>query len=55
MPTQLKSGPKPADAGVLRHKPPFPWFGGKSRIAPEVWRRFGNVRNYVDPFWVVSR
>jgi len=20
---------------------PFPWFGGKRRVAPEVWRRFG--------------
>lgn len=29
---------------------PFPWFGGKSRIAGEVWRRFGRVRNYVEPF-----
>lgn len=29
---------------------PFPWFGGKSRVAPEVWRRFGDVRNYVEPF-----
>ena len=32
------------------YKPPFPWFGGKSKIAPEVWRRFGQVRNYVEPF-----
>jgi site-specific DNA-adenine methylase len=31
-------------------KAPFPWFGGKSTIAAEVWRRFGNVRNYVEPF-----
>ena len=31
-------------------KPPFPWFGGKSKVAPEVWRRFGPVRNYVEPF-----
>src|SRR6187399_1830662 len=29
---------------------PFPWFGGKSRIAPLVWSRFGNVPNYVEPF-----
>jgi site-specific DNA-adenine methylase len=33
-----------------KHKPPFPWFGGKSKVAPEVWRRFGTVRNYVEPF-----
>jgi len=31
-------------------KPPFPWFGGKSRIAGLVWSRFGDVRNYVEPF-----
>lgn len=29
---------------------PFPWFGGKRRIAPLVWERFGNVPNYVEPF-----
>ena len=26
------------------------WFGGKSRIAPEVWARFGDVPNFVEPF-----
>jgi DNA adenine methylase len=29
---------------------PFPWFGGKSKVAPVIWRRFGNVPNYVEPF-----
>jgi len=29
---------------------PFPWFGGKSRVADVVWERFGNVQNYVEPF-----
>ena len=29
---------------------PFPYFGGKRRIAAEVWRRFGAVRCYVEPF-----
>lgn len=29
---------------------PFPWFGGKSTIADEVWRRFGDTPNYVEPF-----
>jgi len=29
---------------------PFPWFGGKSRVAHLVWQRFGAVRNYVEPF-----
>ncbi len=32
-------------------KAPFPWFGGKSRVAPEVWERFGDVPNYVEPFF----
>lgn len=29
---------------------PFPWFGGKSRAADVIWRAFGNVPNYVEPF-----
>lgn len=31
-------------------KAPFPWFGGKSRVAGLVWERFGEVSNYVEPF-----
>lgn len=31
-------------------KAPFPYFGGKSRVADEVWARFGDVKNYVEPF-----
>lgn len=31
-------------------KAPFPWFGGKSRVAHIVWDRFGAVPNYVEPF-----
>ena len=31
-------------------KAPFPWFGGKSRAADIVWRHFGDVRNYIEPF-----
>jgi len=30
---------------------PFPWFGGKSRVAELVWDRFGDVANYVEPFF----
>lgn len=29
---------------------PFPWFGGKSRVAHLVWGAFGDVANYVEPF-----
>lgn len=31
-------------------KAPFPWFGGKRKVASIVWERFGDVRNYVEPF-----
>ena len=31
-------------------KAPFPWFGGKSRVAPEVWAALGDVDNYIEPF-----
>jgi len=30
---------------------PFPWWGGKSRAASMIWRAFGNVPNYVEPFF----
>lgn len=29
---------------------PFPYFGGKRRIASEVWAALGDVRTYVEPF-----
>ena len=32
-------------------KAPFPWFGGKSKVAEIVWERFGDVQNYVEPFF----
>ena len=31
-------------------KPPFPYFGGKARWAPAVWKRFGKVDIYAEPF-----
>jgi site-specific DNA-adenine methylase len=31
-------------------KAPFPWFGGKRRVAAEVWAALGDVSNYVEPF-----
>jgi hypothetical protein len=36
---------------VSRYLSPYPYFGGKSRIAPQVWQRFGRVTNYVEPFF----
>jgi len=32
-------------------KAPFPWFGGKSTVADIVWKAFGPVTNYVEPFF----
>ncbi len=32
-------------------KAPFPYFGGKSRATSFVWPRFGQVQNYVEPFF----
>jgi DNA adenine methylase len=30
---------------------PFPYFGGKRKVAAEVWSRFGSIQNYVEPFF----
>lgn len=38
------SSPEPLQA-------PFPWMGGKSRVADIVWKAFGDVPNYVEPFF----
>jgi len=32
-------------------KAPMPYFGKKDKVAPEVWKRFGNVRGYIEPFF----
>lgn len=29
---------------------PFPYFGGKRSVGRDVWRRFGHVRHYIEPF-----
>jgi hypothetical protein len=34
---------------VLRS--PYPWFGGKSAVAAQIWMRFGVVDNFVEPFF----
>jgi hypothetical protein len=31
-------------------KAPFPYFGGKARVAELIWSRFGDPDNYVEPF-----
>lgn len=36
---------------VEKLKSPYPYFGGKSLVTDQVWQRFGNVYNYVEPFF----
>lgn len=36
---------------TIKLKAPFPYFGGKSRVAAQVWERFGHVQNYVESFF----
>lgn len=36
---------------MIQLRAPFPWFGGKSSVASVIWERFGDVRNYVEPFF----
>jgi hypothetical protein len=31
-------------------KSPFPYFGGKSRVAADIWAALGDVPNYIEPF-----
>lgn len=30
---------------------PFPWFGGKSTVAAQVWAALGDVDHYIEPFF----
>jgi DNA adenine methylase len=32
-------------------KAPFPWFGGKSKVADVIWAALGDVNHYVEPFF----
>lgn len=35
----------------IKIKAPFPYFGGKSMIAKEVWDYLGNPKRYIEPFF----
>lgn len=35
----------------MKFPSPYPYFGGKAIVAEVVWRRFGSVKNYVEPFF----
>lgn len=46
------SGEEPAPVASEELRAPFPWFGGKRRVAEVVWRAFGpDVPNYIEPFF----
>lgn len=47
---QKKTTPFISSDKVRGMRAPFPYFGGKSRIAEQVWARLGNTPNYVEPF-----
>jgi site-specific DNA-adenine methylase len=32
-------------------KAPFPYFGGKAKVADAIWGYLGNVRHYIEPFF----
>ena len=34
----------------MKYRQVFPYFGGKARVAEEVWSRFGRVNGYLEPF-----
>lgn len=34
----------------MKLKAPYVWFGGKSKIAPQIWERLGDVHRYIEPF-----
>lgn len=38
------------EAAKVDIRSPFPWFGGKSAASEIIWKRFGDVKNYVEPF-----
>lgn len=35
----------------MKLKAPFQYFGGKSQVAADVWRRLGNPKVYIEPFF----
>jgi len=44
--------PEPSDDAFFDPtlRAPFPWYGGKSKAAPIIWKAMGDVKNYVEPF-----
>jgi site-specific DNA-adenine methylase len=36
---------------ISPHKAPFPYFGGKSTVAPVIWAALGQPKHYIEPFF----
>ena len=36
------------------YRSPYPYYGGKSRIASQIWDRLGNPPNYVEPIFMCA-
>ena len=49
--TLVSDAPTQAMPPMPPMQAPFPWMGGKRRVASVVWERFGDVKNYVEPFF----
>lgn len=50
---ELESAAAAYDLPAATHEPlvpPFPYWGGKRRVAGEIWLRFGPVASYIEPF-----
>jgi D12 class N6 adenine-specific DNA methyltransferase len=47
----LEWGEEPEDDFDLLFKSPYPYFGGKSRVAGLVWKYFGDLKSYIEPFF----
>jgi len=45
-----KGKQKPAEMNT-KLKAPFPYFGGKSKVADIIWRNLGDVKQYIEPFF----
>jgi hypothetical protein len=48
--TELEGDFEEDDLDLL-FKSPYPWFGGKSRVAGIVWKRFGDLKGFIEPFF----
>lgn len=48
---RIRGGRDTADGHAIMLKSPYPYYGGKSAVAPLIWQRLGDVPNLVIPFF----